>query len=480
MTNSHRPWIMLIVGSGLVAPACYPPRPRENQTISGGNHPSAAGGGPSTDDGGGSGNGDDLGGAAHDTDSINDTDSVGETSSTGDTSSVGETGSTGDTGTSDVIHEPPIVIPEDRCPEGPTNNLPFSKQNLLASVGQCAARRYCEFQVAAEILSDSSSDYAQSLDVEDRSEVRAAYSQAMTAWARAELFQFGPAASKSKDMITGQGFRDLIYSWPFVSRCRVEEQILGRAYQSHGFDNLVQVPINARGLFAVEYLAHYEGTDNACTQFSITNSGAAWANTSAQDLLELKAAYLEAVSADVLERATQLFEAWEPSGGDYLDQLEHAEGYMDQQQALNIVAQALLYIEVEVKDYKVGAPAGLYENAPLERPESSFSGKATTLLAYNLQGFEDVFVGCDGEGLGFDDWLIEAGHPDLATDIAQALIGAKLAVGSFPELSQASNAELVQLHTSIKALTNFLKADLFGQGSPLGLILPASVEGDAD
>ena len=339
--------------------------------------------------------------------------------------------------------------------------------------------RYCEFLVAAEALTDEVDAY---LDDEEsaRPGLRAAYESAIQTWARAELFQFGPAASSSKDMSQGRGLRDLIYSWPFVSRCRVEEQVLGRAYETAGFENLVQVPINARGLFAVEYLAFFEGSDNACTQFSIVNAGDAWASIASSELTALKSNYLGAVVMDVQERAAELFEAWDEDGGNFLDRLTRAESYMDQQHALNIVAHSLLYMEVEVKDYKLGAPAGLYADAPLERPENSFSRGATALIAQNLRGFEDLFAGCNGQGLGFDDWLTAAGHPDLAEDILAALASAKTAVAEFPALSSADPAELAQLHAEVKRLTDLLKNDLFGQGSPLGLVLPTSVEGDTD
>ncbi len=366
------------------------------------------------------------------------------------------------------------------CGPGPDPDASFSKKNLLRSVAACAQLRYCEFGATAEALSDAATAYAEDSTEERLLTLAAAYQASMERWSRAELFQFGPAASVAKDMENGQGLRDLIYSWPNVSRCRVEEQLFGRAYVDAGFDDLIQVPINARGLFAVEYLAFYGDVDNDCGRFSITNEGDAWASTDPSELERLKLDYLAAVANDVAKTADKLQKAWDPKHGDFESQLVSASAYMDQQQALNIVAHGLVYVDLEVRDYKVGAPAQLYEDAPLERPESSFVGGATQLVAENLAGFRDLFQGCGGEGLGFDDWLVEAGHEDLAQDILSHLDDVDEAVAGFPELNVASTEELVALHAVMKQLTDAMKSELFGQGSPLGLTLPTGVEGDTD
>lgn len=369
---------------------------------------------------------------------------------------------------------------EDRCGSGPDPHLSFSKKNLLTAVGDCTELRLCEFETTAIILAHRAEDFVDGPSEENFSSLREAFMDSMTHWAVLELFQFGPNASAMKDPEAGRGLRDLIYSWPNVSRCRVEEQLFGRAFQAEGFDDLINVPINARGLFAVEYLSFYEGGDNSCTPFSITNAGDAWANTSAEDILHRKREYLKAVSRDVAGRAVFLRELWSEDGGDFKGRLADASAYSDQQTALNLVAHALLYVEREVKDYKIGVPAGLYENAPLERPELSFSVGGTLVLQKNLEGFRDLFVGCGGEGLGFEDWLISAGHEELAADIVAALKDALEFLADFPDLSAATPGQLSLLHTAIKRLTDLLKTELFGPGSPIGLTLPTAVEGDTD
>ncbi len=100
----------------------------------------------------------------------------------------------------------------------------------------------------------------------------------------------------------------------------------------------------------------------------------------------------------------------------------------------------------------------------------------------NLRGFRGLFQGCgpNGEGLGFDDWLTEAGHGELADDIVKAWQHAEVVADATPALEQATPQEVEEFYQAVKALTDLLKNDLFGAGSPLGLTLPKGIEGDTD
>ncbi len=426
---------------------CTPPRPHENGTFaSGSGSDDVAQGGQS-----------------------------GQSTTTGEKSET--TGTAGQRG-----HDEEKTPDEasDACPSPSDPTRSFTKAGLLQSVGECAARRFCLFSQRAERLDEDSQAYAEAPTSRRLERLEQQYHLTIESWSRAELFQFGPTASTSRDPVHGKGLRDLVYAWPYVSRCRVEEQLFGGAYDEYGFDNLVQVPINVRGLFAIEYLSFYDGVDNDCTAFSTTNAGQAWSALSRDELDALKLKYLKAVSQDVARRASELAAIWSPEGENFVEALAKNQGYDDQQHALNIVAQALLYVEREVKDYKLGYPAGLDADAPVVLPENSFSLQSINLIEENLHGFEDLFAGCDGEGLGFDDWLTEAGHADLAQDILEALEAAQSQARTTPDLHSATTEQLLALHASIKNLTDVLKSDLFGQGSPLGLTLPTALEGDTD
>jgi predicted lipoprotein len=370
--------------------------------------------------------------------------------------------------------------PEFDCGEPPISNETFTRANFRAAAADCAMWQYCRFEGAAIALSDSLQAHAGERSEASLAEAQAAWRQAMETWSNVELFQFGPLGSKvesqGKDPVHGQGIRDLIYSWPVVARCRVEDQVIGRGYEK----SWTPVLISARGLFGLEYLLFYPGADTACNANSTTAK--TWATLGEAEIADAKTDYAVALSGDVLERVRGLRELWSPEGGNFRQTFVDATGYESEQQALNVLAWSLIYAEREVKDWKVGIPAGYTTTSPVTLAETSFARVGTENLRQNLEGFRSLFQGCgpNGEGLGFDDWLSDAGAPELAGDMIVALEGARSAAENFPPFEQATPADLETLYQAIKALTNLLKSDFFGTGSVLNLKLPEGVASDTD
>jgi hypothetical protein len=208
-----------------------------------------------------------------------------------------------------------------------------------------------------------------------------------------------------------------------------------------------------------------------------------WPTLGVDELASRKRAYAVAVAGNVTAEIRALMELWRPEGGNFRETFVSASGYDgSEQEALNVLAWALIYVEREVKDWKLGIPAGYTLMHPVSGQEAPFSGVSTENLRENLHGFRSLFEGCgeEGEGLGFDDWLVEAGHADLASRILTALAGAQSVVGAAPPLEQATPAQLEALFRAVKALTDLLKGEMFGAGSPLNLKLPEGVASDTD
>jgi predicted lipoprotein len=374
----------------------------------------------------------------------------------------------------------PGVEPPSDCVTPPLAETAFSKEALRRAALECASFQLCQFQAAASSLESAVKDYVAQADEPRLAAAKQAWKLAMGSWSRLELFQFGPLASRSvsagKDGYQGQGLRDAIYGWPAVARCRVEDQVAAETYASKGMSGVLT---SARGLYALEYSLFFPEADTACAASSTT--AMTWASLELDELRARKVAYAEAVALDVRERAGALIEIY-AAGAAYEAAFVNASGYPSEQESLNVLGWALSYIEREVKDYKLGVPAGYTLTHPVGEPESPYAGVGTDNLRQNLLGFRALFQGCGpaGEGLGFDDWLTEAGHPELAADIIAAWQQALAAVEVFPALATASAGEVQALHAKFKALTDLMKAELFGDGSPLGLKLPEGLEGDTD
>jgi predicted lipoprotein len=355
---------------------------------------------------------------------------------------------------------------------------------LLRALGQCTYTSYGEFEQAATQLSTAAQ--AAATDPTQKPAAQEAWRRAIDLWEQAELTQYGPAAPPPA--LGAQSLRDAIYSWPDVNRCLIEQQLVSRAYESNG---LATAPINTRGLGALEYLLFYAGTDNACDATVSINADGSWAALSPTELAARKAAYASAAAADVTTRARALVAAWDPAQGRFLDQLTTAGNsstvYVTQAAAINSVGQALFYLEVQVKDRKLGQPLGLRECTTQTCPEaieSTWADRSRAHLTNNLIGFRRVFFGCtpDGSDLAFDDLLVAAGAPSIATRTRDDLANAMTTIDQLPQPSLATaltadSSSVQRIYDAIKELTDTLKSEFV---VALQITPPGRVTGDND
>jgi predicted lipoprotein len=371
---------------------------------------------------------------------------------------------------------------DDECLAAPHGSPTFSRKALRTAASECAMWHYCGFGVVARELNGVVQSYKSEPNAETLEEAQAAWRFAMEYWSRVELFQFGPLGSQSqsagKDMYEGRGIRELVYAWPTTSACRVDEQLVSETYASRGMQNVL---ISGRGLFALEYLLFGTEATSAC--LATTQTAQQWAKLSSSERAKRKRNYAAAVSADIAQQMNTLNELWSPSGGNFKAVLVDAGGkYPDEQEAMKAIAWSMIYIERELKDWKLGIPAGYTLTHPVTNPETPYAELGIDNVRANLRGFRSLFQGCgpDGEGLGFDDWLSAAGHSELADDMVAALNVAQKAADDYTASLNDKSPALESLYQAIRGLTSLLKSDFFGAGSPIGLELPGGVEGDTD
>jgi predicted lipoprotein len=319
-----------------------------------------------------------------------------------------------------------------------------------------------------------------------RQTAREAFHRAMEAWQVLEPMQVGPAAPRS--LPGGAELRDNIYSWPLVSRCAIEEQIVSRGYQSSSFPSTL---VSRRGLYALEYLLFYEGSDTECSSSSVIVADGTWAALPAEEREARKRAYAAVVAANVKQRADELVEAWEAGKGNFSQTFETAGPgnavYASSQAALNSVSDALFYVEEVVKDKKIARPLGLRECSSDTCPElleSPFARRAKQNVTANLVGYRRLVEGCGAnfEGMGFDDLLGAVGTEALAVKLAERVRAAQTALQAVEEadLAQAlaqDKASVRAVYDGLKGVTDVMKTEL---ATVLDLELPAAVEGDND
>lgn len=357
---------------------------------------------------------------------------------------------------------------------------------VLQATSVCATALYAGAATAAAALRDAAVAAAKTPNETTKQAVRDAWNLAIDRWQQAELVRVGPAGPAT--LPGGKGLRDLVYSWPLVSPCLIEQQIVAKSYEKADF--LATGLVNMRGLWAAEHLLFNESSSNACSAAASINSSGAWAAMTAADLAARKRAYAEVVTTDVATQTKLIADAWPKSGDDFAGQLATAgQGsslFATEQLAMNAVSDGLFYLDSEVKDLKIGRPIGLIECETATCPEtveSRYAKRSRDHIKNNLLGFRQMFEGCDeGDNLGFDDLLVSLGAGDLAGRMKADLASAIETTDALPsadlaEVLTTDPAKLTALHVAIKKLTDAMKTEL---ATVLDLELPQNVEGDND
>lgn len=358
-----------------------------------------------------------------------------------------------------------------------------TRAELLEASGQCALSSARAFGVTLETLAQAIAAWEAQPDATTRAAAQEVFGAAMLEWEHDEVMQFGPAARRSAP--GGRDLRDQLYSWPLVSRCAVEEQLVSQGYAAADFGTTL---ITRRGLDALEYLLFYEGEDTVCTS---STHRAAWDALSSAEKGARKLAYARVLVTDLQTRADELVQAWDPAAGNFLATLTGAaegnEVYGSTQAALNAVSDALFYVELELKDMKLAKPLGLRECETGTCPELlefRFAPLSKAAVRANLLGYRRLTEGCaaDYTGLGFDDLLEAHGASELSTRMKERMTAALAAIDAIEEedLADALASDLPSvraMYDAVKGVTDILKIELV---TVLDLELPQTVEGDND
>ena len=365
----------------------------------------------------------------------------------------------------------------------------FDRQALLASWGEhvivpvlreldAAAG---EMSVAVAAYCDAVGTGGEAAALED---ARAGWRAAMVQVQLAEVMQIGPAAMNDKQV------RSRIYSWPTVSSCAVDQDVETYRLDPGSYDISGRLN-NRRGMDALDYVLHAPSLDHSCPD---TIAPAGWNELADADRLAARCGYATVAAADVAATASALLQAWVPEGGNYLAELAAAgdsgNSFSSAQEALNVVSDAMFYVEVEVKDMKLAAPAGITDNScgAIQEPclaelESSFADHNKENVVANLRGFQMLLLGEGPAGgeLGFDDMLVELGAPELAAtmtaDLEAAIAAAEAVPGTMGQALADDYEAVVASHTAIKLVTDNLKSQFV---AILGLDIPDASAGDND
>lgn len=341
---------------------------------------------------------------------------------------------------------------------------------------------YAEFDVVADALVEATAAWASAVasggdGVAERMAAQESWNAAMVVWQRAELMQLGPAGV-SAFHVGGAELRDEIYSWPTVSACRVDEEIVARTYEDPSF--FTESLVNVKGLAAIEYVLFVDVPSNACAATDPINTGATWDALGPEEVSRRRSAFAAAAAVHVASNAQTLADAWAPGSGEFAIGLstagEPGSPYASPVAALDEIASAMLYVDTQLKDGKLSA-------ASVEEVESMWAHRSKEHAVANLEAVRLLVLGgpTPEAGTGFDDFLRERGEDRLADDLLVAIDDAIAAVQAvsptFEEALASDPAALTNAHDVVAALSTSLKTDLV---LALSLSPPGEGAGDID
>jgi hypothetical protein len=280
-----------------------------------------------------------------------------------------------------------------------------------------------------------------------------------------------------------KALRDRIYAWPLISPCGIDREVPEAFGDPGAYDVAAQLN-NVRSLAAIEMLLFNESTMHSCAADPI-----GWADLG-DDLTEARCTLAELIAGDVVTAANLVVDGWDTYATELSEAGTSASSIASVREAVNIVSDALFYVDKMVKDMKVGEAAGIAINAcgaigtVCDREiEHRYADHGIAAIRINIQMFRDVFTGAgaSGDGPSFEDHLRLLGAGDLADRMiasTDAAIAAAAAIDdSWYTALTEHREDVVALHEALRAITTDLKTQFL---TVLGLEIPDEVAGDND
>ena len=350
------------------------------------------------------------------------------------------------------------------------------------------AQSFADENSTLSIYCNSIADAAESTLL---AEAQQDYLSLVSKWQELEVMLVGPALENSASL------RNRIYSFNAVSTsaCAIDQAVV--LAQDNGFDISTR-SLSHRGLDALEYLLFNDDLTHNCPS-QITET-AEWNSLPENDRKRMRCEYAEEVIEDITSSAQQIVSGWLPGEENFRSR------FIDQQQLeenLNALSDALFYLEIEVKDIKLGVPTGLNPDCGqlscADEVEAIFSRHSLPNIRDNLLGFQRVFNG--DQGIGFDDLITFSGFPEVTSKFQVNVSNALEQIEAieqdlFLQVSAIDSEELANtcvndaanpdtpgtfsvctLHGMLKRITDDLKTDFV---TIVNLDLPDRAQSDND
>ena len=232
-----------------------------------------------------------------------------------------------------------------------------------------------------------------------------------------------------------------------------------------------------------------DSTAHTCEEEDKTALDPGWDLLDADAITLRRSTYARVVAADIAVAVAAALSAWEPNEGNFLKNFAEAgktgSVYKTSQIAIDDLLAAMFFLEIEVKEAKLGEPMAIIGDtcatACPENLESQWARHAKENVIANLRGFESLFLGGGSDNHGFDDVLNALNAQTLATQMKADLTAAIAAFEALPdslyETVKNNPSAGASAYTALSKVTGTLKGEFL---TTLKLQIPKEGSGDAD
>jgi len=334
------------------------------------------------------------------------------------------------------------------------NGSSFDRKGMLTNIStNIIIPAYTAYQANVVSLDAAVTAFNAGPTTTNLTALQAAFKLAYQQWQATSVFDLGPAEQVSLRVNTNTYPTDV---------AQINANITAGAYEPTLLANLA-----AKGLPALDYLLFGTGSDNNAILLQYTTDSKA-AN---------RKAYLSKLSAELKANATTVLSAWTSS---YKTTFINAGG-TDQGSSTGLLINQLVYDYETLKNYEIGIPAGVQSMGTTfpQKVQAYYSKMSVQLALLHLKAIQNIYlgVGATGDGLGLDDYLVQAKAKYSDGTSLNDVIKAQFATattklnGLTDPLSDNIKNNLTAVtatYTELQKLTVLLKTDL---PSSLGILI---------
>lgn len=291
-----------------------------------------------------------------------------------------------------------------------------ARRELIRNLGeQVFLPTYRELEERIETLGERAGELCDAPDEDNLEAARSAWWEARAPLKRNDLLAFGPYVDQP-----GRYGPKLDF-WP--ARVEdIEDVLAGDA--AVDADGVAAFGTSTKGFPVVEYLLYTPNLD------LVDAFGD-----------ERRCEYLKSLVVDLAENARGLHSAWDPSQGDYLDELVYAgrtsKAFATLDLALGEIVNRLVFTVENARGDKLGGPAGTRTDGTPQpdSAESRFSGRSLEDVRDNLRGLRAVCLGRDQDpaDASLAAHLRRIDRADLAEQLEVAFEASFSALDAIPE-----------------------------------------------